>query len=121
MPVSRMKVWNVPFCFLRGSMYAGQLLTMSLLLDSETSLAMHLAGSCTPLGVSKNGNFKAARLPAAKAAPPAPRSNVRRDSLPMPNPFPSGRAGFLNLTNRWPRTVWAGSSHVTPVTARIPQ
>ncbi len=86
MPVRSWKTDTVEVAFLRGSMYAGQLETISFLSVADTSVARHSAGLTCAAAMSKNGSFSAATLSPAKATPPPALSNLRRESPPRPPP-----------------------------------
>src|SRR6478735_1482523 len=97
MPVRSLKTEEVDVAFLRGSMYAGQLETISCCWLADTSVARHSAGFTLAAATSKSGSFNAAMLTPAKATPPPARSKPRRDRPPRP---PVG-----------PCTIWTPFAH----------
>src|SRR3954453_20790731 len=84
MPVCFSKTDKVEPGLWIGSMYAGQLEMMSRLSVADTSGAKHVAGSCWAPETEKKGSFSAARLVPTNAAPPTPRTTVRRETPPGP-------------------------------------
>src|SRR5262245_56723612 len=106
MPVRSSKTETVESGLWIGSMYAGQFDTISFLSVADTSVALHVRGSCCAPETEKTGSFSAARLAPTKATPPAPLKTVLRE-----RPAPPGAAAIGTPCSRPVRIVSRDRGH----------